>query len=119
MKDEPDLISEDPSEDGFLLTLKPKNLQRDQKYLFSGKSALSWYQKEWERLKTAVLSELHHDRERVGMTMQDGGIKLKDIKTFVDPERYIQLVGAFLRNGEKDFPRSKHRRGDDSSLGLG
>jgi hypothetical protein len=36
------------------------------------------------------------------MTMQDGGIKFRDIRAFVDPERYIQLVSTFLRNGEKD-----------------
>lgn len=119
LRDEPDLAINDPLGDGFLLTLKPKNLQRDQKYLFFGEAALSWYQKEWERLKTAVISEVHHGHERIGMTMQDGGIKLRDIKTLVDPERYIQLVSAFLRNGEKDFPQSKYRRGDHSKFGLG
>jgi len=119
LKDEPDLISKDPLGDGFLLTMKPKNLQRDQTYLFFGEAALSWYQKEWERLKTAVISELHHGQERVGMTMQDGGIRLRDIKTSVDPERYIRLVSAFLRNGEKDFPESKYKRRDHSKFGPG
>jgi glycine cleavage system H protein len=119
LKDEPGLVINDPLGDGFLLTLKPKNLQRDQEYLFFGESALSWYQKEWERLKTAVISEVHHGQERVGMTMQDGGIKLRDIKTLVDPERYIQLVSTFLRNGEKDFSQSKYRRGDHSKFGVG
>ena len=118
LRDEPDLAINDPLGDGFLLTLKPKNLQRDQKYLFFGEAALSWYQKEWERLKTAVISELHHGQEKVGRTMQDGGIRLREIKTLVDPERYIQLVSTFLRNGEKDFPGSEHRRGDHSKFGL-
>jgi glycine cleavage system H protein len=119
LKEEPNLVISDPLGDGFLLTLKPKNLQRDQKCLFFGEAALSWYQKEWERLKTAVISEVHHGQERIGVTMQDGGIKPRDIKTLVDPERYIQLVSTFLRNGEKDFPQSKVRRGDHSKFGLG
>jgi glycine cleavage system H protein len=119
LKDEPDLAINDPLGDGFLLTLKPKNLQRDQKFLFFGEAALSWYQKEWERVKTAVISEVHHGQERIGMTMQDGGMKLRDIKKSVGPERYIQLVSAFLRDGEKDFPQSKYRRGDHSKFGLG
>jgi glycine cleavage system H protein len=118
LKDEPDLISKDPLEDGFLLTLEPKNLQRDQKYLFFGEAALSWYQKELERFKAAVISDLY-GQERVGMTMQDGGIKFRDIKRFVDPERYIQLVNTFLRNGERDFSRSKYERGDNSKFQLG
>ena len=119
LKDEPDLVSKDPLEDGFLVTLKPKNLQRDQTCLFFGEAALSWYQKEWERLKTTIIPELHHGQERVGMTMQDGGIKLKDIKAFVDPERYIQLISTFLRNGEKIFPESSYRRRDHSKFGPG
>jgi glycine cleavage system H protein len=118
LKDQPNLISKDPLGDGFLLTLKPKNLQRDRKYLFFGETALSWYQKELERLKMAVVSELR-GQERVGMTMQDGGIDLRDIKTFVDPERYIQLVSTFLRNGEKDTPRPKHHRTDYLKFQLG
>jgi acetyl-CoA synthetase len=118
LKDQPELITKDPLGEGFLVTLKPKNLQRDQKHLFFGEAALFWYQKELERFKATVVSKLCEE-ERVGMTMQDGGIRLRDIKTLVDPERYIQLVSTFLRNGEKDFPRSKCERGDNSKFQLG
>jgi hypothetical protein len=99
LKDQPELITKDPLGEGFLLTLRPKNLQRDQKHLFFGEAALSWHQRELERFKTVAVSELY-GQERVGMTMQDGGIRLSDIKTLVGPERYIQLVSTFLRNGE-------------------
>jgi glycine cleavage system H protein len=114
LKDQPELLTKDPLGEGFLLTLKPKNLQRDQKHLFSGETALSWYQRELERFKAAVISELSPGQKGIGMTMQDGEIKLRDIKTLVDPERYIQLVSTFLRNGDKDFPRSKHEKVDSS-----
>jgi glycine cleavage system H protein len=103
LKDQPELISRDPLGDGFLLTLKPKNLQRDQKNFFFGEAALSWYRKEWERFKEDVISELHHSEGRLGMTMQDGGIKLREIKKLIGPERYIRLVNTFLRKGEKIF----------------
>jgi len=117
LKDQPELVTKDPLGEGFLLTLRPKNLQRDQKQLFSGEAALSWYQRELERFKTAVISELY-GQERVGMTMQDGGIKLGDIKALVGPERYIQLLSTFLRNGEKDFLQSKYKRGDSSKFQM-
>ncbi|MGZ3591567.1 MAG: glycine cleavage system protein H [Thermodesulfobacteriota bacterium] len=109
LKDRPELISRDPLGDGFLLTLKPKNLQRDQKYFFFGETALSWCQKEWERFKAAVISELY-GQERVGMTMQDGGMRLSEIKKLVDPERYIQLVSTFLRKGEEEFSQPKYKK---------
>ncbi len=103
LKDKPELVTKDPLGEGFLLTLRPKNLQRDQKHLFFGEAALSWYQKEWERFKTAVVSELSPDQKGLGITMQDGEIKLGDIEKLIDTERYIQLVSAFLRKGEKGF----------------
>jgi len=118
LEDQPDLISKDPMGDGFLLTLKPKNLQRDQPYLFSGESALSWYRKELERFKATMISEFN-GQERIGMTMQDGGIKLGDIKKIVAPERYTRLVGAFLRDGEKDLQLSKHESMEHSKPRLG
>ncbi len=105
LKDHPELISQDPLGAGFLLTLKPKDFQRDQKNLFFGEEAFSWCRKEWERFKEAAISELHHGQERLGMTMQDGGIKLRDIKKLIEPERYIRLINAFLRKEvEKSYP---------------
>jgi len=118
LKDQPDLINKDPMGDGFLLILKPKNLQRDQQYLFSGEAALSWYRKDLERFKTAIISELN-GQERIGITMQDGGISLGDVKKIVAPERYIQVVSAFLRNGEKDFQVSKRESMEHSKSRLG
>ena len=118
LKDQPELVTQDPLGEGFLLTLKPKNLQRDQKHLFFGETAFSWYQRELERFKAAAVSELY-GQERVGMTMQDGAIRLEDIEKLMNPERYIQLVSTFLRNGEKDFPRSKYERGGNAKFQLG
>jgi hypothetical protein len=51
--------------------------------------------------------------------MQDGQIRLGDIEKLIAAERYIQLISTFLRNGEKDFPRSKYERGDNSRFQLG
>ena len=118
LRDQPELITKDPLGEGFLLTLRPKNLQRDQKHLFFGEAALFWYQRELERFKTFAASELY-GQERVGMTMQDGGISLREIKRLVDPERYIQLVSAYLRNGEKEFIRTKHEKRSSSKSQVG
>jgi glycine cleavage system H protein len=103
LKDEPELVTKNPLEEGFLVTLRPRNLQRDQRHLFSGQTALSWYQKELERFKTAVVSEPSADRKGLGATMQDGEMKLGEIGKLMDTERYIQLVSTFLRKGEKAF----------------
>jgi glycine cleavage system H protein len=107
LKDQPELVTKDPLGEGFLLTLRPKNLQRDQRHLFFGEAALSWYHKELERFKAAVISDLSPDQKGLGMTMQDGEIKFGDIEKVIAAERYIQLISTFLRKGEKDFLWSK------------
>lgn len=97
LKDHPELIRQDPLGEGYLLTLKPKNLQREQKSFLFGEAAVSWCRKEWERFKAEALSEIHQGQEQLGMTMQDGDIKLREIKELLGPERYIQLINAFLQ----------------------
>jgi glycine cleavage system H protein len=97
LKNRPELVSQDPLGDGFLLTLKPKNFQRDQKNLLSGQEACAWHRKEWERFKEAILSELPHEAEGIGLTMQDGRIRLKGIRRLIGAERYIQMINTFLR----------------------
>jgi len=104
LKDQPDLIREDPLGDGFLLTLKPKDFQRDQESLFSGDEALSWCRREWERFKGTVISEFPREQGKLGITMQDGGITLRDVKNLIDPGRYIQLISSFLRKGDNFHP---------------
>ncbi|MBM4338643.1 MAG: glycine cleavage system protein H [Deltaproteobacteria bacterium] len=107
LKDRPSLLNRDSEGDGFLMTLTPKHLQRDQQNFFSGEGALSWCRKEWERFKTEVISELPIRQKWLGMTMQDGEVTLRDIKQLIGPQRYIRLVNNFLRRGEKFSPDTK------------
>jgi acetyl-CoA synthetase len=116
LKDQPELITKDPLGEGFLLTLRPKNLQRDQKPLFFGEAAFSWYQRELERFKTAVVSDLSPDQKGIGITMQDGEIKLGDAEKLMNTGRYIQLVNTFLRKGEKCFASLQARKGRESKI---
>ncbi|MFB3886576.1 MAG: acetate--CoA ligase [Thermodesulfobacteriota bacterium] len=119
LKAQPELITEDPFGDGFLLTLRPDHFQRDREHLFHGERVFPWYREEWERFRTAAISELHHGQESLGMTMQDGEIRLRDIRKGIDPERYIQLIGTFLRSGEKDLPGMRYPRGAHSKFERG
>jgi len=119
LKDRPELVSRDPLGDGFLLTLKPKHLQEDQKNFFFGEAALSWYRKEWERFKEHVMSERPHGEGGLGLTMQDGGIKLREIKKLIGPDRYARLVSAFLRKGDENFLTFRHRSHSNPKFNIG
>lgn len=111
LKDSPELICEDPFEEGFLLAMKPKDFQLDQKHLLYGKEAFNWCKKEWERFKETVIPEIpfDHYQRKVGITMQDGEITIQEIKKLIDPVKYTQLIEDFLREGEKISSRPKNK----------
>lgn len=113
LRDDPDLVRRDPLGEGYLLTLRPKNLQREQRHFLHGEAAALWCRKEWERLKEDILLELSSGDERLGMTMQDGGVRPQNIKKFLPPERYVQLINAFLRKGEVHPSSPKHGKGGE------
>jgi len=110
LKDHPELVCSDPLGEGYLVTVKPKNLQRDQKYLLTGEAACQWYQREWERFKEGIVSELRSEPEKIGTTLQDGGICLNDIKQLIPPNRFLQVVRAFLRNRGQNHFQNKFKR---------
>ncbi len=110
LKDHPELVCSDPLDEGYLLTVKPKNLQRDQKYLLTGEAACQWYRREWERFKEAIVSELHNEPNKTSLTLQDGGICLNDIKPLIPPNRFLHLVHGFLRQGEENMLPMRTKR---------
>ncbi|MCX8117771.1 MAG: glycine cleavage system protein H [Desulfobacterota bacterium] len=101
LKDHPDLVRQKPLGEGYLLTLKPKNLQREQRNFLYGEAAHAWCRREWERFKTEILSESPSRPDPLGKTLQDGRISLREIKQALDPERYCLLIDTFLRKGER------------------
>ncbi len=106
-----ELICKDPLKDGFLLTMRPKDFQQDQKHLFYGEYAFDWCKKEWERFKETAISKIPSDpnKRKVGITMQDGEITIKEIKNLIEPIKYTQLLDNFLREGEKIYSRLKNK----------
>ncbi len=108
LKENPELVTKDPLGEGYLVTVRPTNFQRDRKHLYFGEAAVSWFQREWERFKAAVVSELRVDQRALGVTMQDGEIEIGNIEKWIDTERYIQLLNAFLREGGKEPSEDKY-----------
>jgi glycine cleavage system H protein len=104
LKKGPELITNDPKGDGWLITVRPENLESDLKNLLFGRKALSWYQKEEKEIidRTALmLKKSHHD---VGPTMQDGGVRiscLQDILNIVDSKQKTQILDFSVTKPKK------------------
>jgi len=95
LKKEPELIISDPGGDGWLITIKPKNLESDLKKLLFGREALLWYRREEKELIARADLLLQHGSQAVGPTMQDGGVRvdrLRDILHSVSPRQRAQIL---------------------------
>lgn len=92
---EPELITNDPRGEGWLITVKPKNLESDLKNLLFGRKALSWYQREEKEIIARTGLILKHDPQGVGPTMQDGGVGINSLREVVDsvnPKQRTQIL---------------------------
>ncbi|MFZ4439249.1 MAG: glycine cleavage system protein H, partial [Syntrophales bacterium] len=81
LKKEPELILSDSKGDGWLITIKPGNLESDLKKLLFGRKALSWYQREEKELiaRTDLMLQHNHQIQALGPTMQDGGVRINSL----------------------------------------
>jgi len=99
LQKKPELITDDPGGEGWLITIKPQDLESDLKKLLFGRKALSWYQQAEKELiaRTDVL--LKQNAPSLGPTMQDGGVRisrLKDLLSIVTPKQRTQLLDFSL-----------------------
>ena len=96
---EPELITDDPRGDGWLITIKPNNLESDLKNLLFGRKALSWYRREEKGIIARTDLMLKHNPEAVGPTMQDGGVRvgcLQDMLNIVNSKQRAQILDSSI-----------------------
>jgi glycine cleavage system H protein len=95
LEQEPELITNDPRGEGWLITVKPKHLESDLKNLLFGSKALSWYQREEKEIITRTWLILKHNPQGVGPTMQDGGGRiscLREVLNSVNTKQRTQIL---------------------------
>ena len=96
---EPGLVTTDPRGEGWLVTVKPDNLESDLKNLIFGRKALLWYQKEEKEMLDRTEILLRRNQQNLGPTMQDGGVRisrLKDMLGSVNTKQRAQILDFCL-----------------------
>jgi glycine cleavage system H protein len=104
LKKEPELIISDPRGDGWLITIKPNNLESDLKNLLFGRKALSWYRKEEKEIIARTDLMLKYNPQAVGPTMQDGGVRiscLQDVLNVVNSKQRAQILDFSITRPKK------------------
>ena len=112
LQKEPELITKDSQEKGWLITIKPDNLESDLKRLLFGRKALSWYQREEKEIIAGIEMMLKRNPQAVGPTMQDGGIRirgLQDMLNIVNSKQRAQILDSYIaraKNHKRTFSKT-------------
>ena len=91
----PELITADPGGAGWLIEIKPQDLEKDLKKLLFGRKALLWYQKAEKEIIAQVDLLIKRNLESLGTTMQDGGVRisrLQDMLGIVNAKQRAQIL---------------------------
>ena len=88
----PNELALDPLKKGWMLVIKPDNLEQDLKYCRSGDALLSWYLKEFKWLECKLTEGFQQKYDNIGITLTDGGEISRNLRNYLPRDRYRRLV---------------------------
>jgi glycine cleavage system H lipoate-binding protein len=114
--EQPGLIHDDPYQEGWLFLVKPSNLQRNLKNLYSGETNAVWTDQESHRL-------LNFMETTTGVTLPDGGAIIDDVYGHYPDLGWRPLVQDFFlptltRSWEKRSAESRLLKADEKTLSI-
>jgi len=92
----PNKLTLDPLKKGWMLVVKPDNLDQDIEYCRSGDVLLSWYLKEFKWLESKLSEGFHRRYDNIGITLTDGGEISRNLRNYLPKEQYRHLVLSLL-----------------------
>lgn len=112
IRQKPSLIHDDPYGEGWLLLVKPINLQRNLDNLFSGEANATWINEESHRLLNLMEST-------VGVTLPDGGAVVDDLYGHYPDIGWRPLVQEFFLQNltRRGFITTRNRRKEHDGRG--
>ena len=102
----PDKLVIDSMRSGWIVKMKPDNLEDDLNHCRRGDAVFPWYLKELEWFDSVIARNFKQRSEAVGHTMYDGGELSRNLQDLLPPEQYRLLVLSLL--GEpRDIPNDE------------
>lgn len=93
--DNPQVVSDQPYEQGWLLKVRPSRLRANRTNLLSGQSARLW-------MRQAVAGLQARMAPALGELAQDGGSPLPGMARALDPQDWTRVARVFLLTDEED-----------------
>jgi glycine cleavage system H protein len=96
----PDLIESNPYKDGWVCSIKPRNLAQNLKHLFAADEATTWLKSEAQRFQEFFAAQTI-DNLQLGQVLPDGGELAGGVLEFADAATWKTFNEAFLRPQDK------------------
>jgi glycine cleavage system H protein len=96
----PDLIESNPYKDGWVCSIKPRNLAQNLKHLFAADEATMWLKAEAQRFQEFFAAQTI-DNLQLGQVLPDGGELAGGVLEFADAATWKTFNEAFLRPQDK------------------
>lgn len=97
----PEIIQDNPYKDGWVCSVRPKNLSQNLKHLFAADDAKAWLKNEAQRFQEFFAAQAV-DNMQLGQVLQDGGQLAGGVMEFADDETWKQFNEMFLRPQGKE-----------------
>lgn len=93
----PELLRKDFRDKGWLVSMKPDNLESDLRTLAFGNRAIEWYRNKERKVCEAVHAVYSVTGAEIGPTMQDGGEFLLNPSEMLTSEQYYKILEILSR----------------------
>ncbi len=93
----PELLRKDFREKGWLVTMKPDNLENDLRTLTFGSKAIEWYKKKDRSVSETIHAVYSVSGTELGPTMQDGGEFMLNPSEMLSADQYYKILEVLSR----------------------
>lgn len=91
----PQIIKENPYENGWIYSIKPTNLPTNIKSLSVAEDALAWLKMEVQKFREFIAEQFVSDK-MLGKTLADGGVPVEGVMEHMDDFSWMKLQEEFL-----------------------
>lgn len=88
----PELLRNDFRDRGWLVSMKPDNLENDLRTLVFGNKAIEWYRNKDRSVSEAIHAVYSVSGAELGPTMQDGGELILNPSETLTPDQYYKIL---------------------------
>jgi glycine cleavage system H protein len=93
----PDILRSDYRDKGWIVSVKPDNLENDLRTLVFGNSAIEWYRNKDRSVSEAIHAVYSVNGSDLGPTMQDGGELILNPSEMLTPDQYYKILEVLTR----------------------